>query len=99
MKKKQSFQLPKWLTGALISVIIIPIIAFSWKNIQSIWAAPDKIEKVEKKVISHDEVQTQLSRLVLEQSSRIETNEKLDELRAKNAHEQLQLISELKKKK
>ena len=91
--------MPKWLTGALISVIVIPIIAFSWKNIQQIWAAPDKIEKVEKKVLSHDEVQSQLSRLVLEQSTRIETNEKLDELRAQNAKEQLSLIADIKKYK
>ena len=100
MPKKQPLApLKKWAIGAGISIIVIPALTFSWRNITSIWASPDKLSSVEKKILSHDEVQAKLGLLVLEQSARIERNEQLDEMRAQNAKEQLQLISDIKKYK
>ena len=40
----------KYLYAALFSVIITPILVFSWGNIKSIWAVPEAIEMVDKRV-------------------------------------------------
>lgn len=89
----------KYIIGLVTSVIILPTLVFSWKNIQAVWATPEKLETVSKKVEKNDETQAQLTALIVEQKARIEKNEALDDLRAKNAQEQLQIIAELKKSK
>ncbi len=99
MKKKPHWFEPyrKWVIGVILSVVIIPAISINWKHIQVLWAAPDKVEGLEKKVEKHETAQEALTRLLVEQSARIEKNEALDDMRAKNQAEQLALIAELKK--
>jgi glucan biosynthesis protein len=99
MKKKQHWFEPykKWAIGVILSIVVIPTLALSWHNIQAIWANPEATKKIEKKVMSHEELQDHLAKLVMEQSYRIEKNEQLDDMRAKNQAEQLALIAELKK--
>ena len=102
MAKKQESKkltLPPWVKGAGISIIILPILAFSWHNIQAIWAAPAKVESIEKKVNDQDTVQGQLSKLVVEQQARMDKNEAVYAAQLESTKEQLQLIAELKKKK
>lgn len=76
----------KYLIGLLTAVIIIPTLTFSWKNIQSIWAAPNKVSTIEKKVEKQEQIQENLSKLVLEQHTRLEkqeavTNAQIDALK------------------
>jgi len=96
----------KYIFGIVSSVILVPALVFGWKNIQAVWAAPESIKTVDTKVDKTKaeldkayETNQQLTKLVLEQNARIEKNEALDDLRAKNQSEQLALIAELKKKK
>lgn len=102
MAKKQESKkltLPPWVKGAGISIIILPILAFSWRNIQDIWAAPKEVSSIKKHVEEQDTIQEQLSKLVVEQEARIEKNEAVYEAQMQSTREQLQLIAELKKKK
>ena len=96
--KKKKFTFPTWLKGALISVIIIPIIAFSWHNIQSIWASPEKIEGIEKKVNKHETSEEKIEKLIIEQQARIDKQETVSALQVEALREQLKLVAELKKK-
>ena len=89
----------KWTLTAIASIVIMPIIAFSWSNLRSIWAAPEKVENISKQVDSHESHLEKISSLYLEQKARQDTQERLNELREQNLKEQLMLIVELKKKK
>ena len=102
MAKKQESKklvLPSWVKGAGISIIILPILAFSWRNIQDIWAAPKEVSNIKKQVDEQDDVQEQLSKLVVEQQARMDKNEAVYAAQLESTKEQLQLIAELKKSK
>ena len=96
----------KWIFGIISGIIIVPALTFGWKNIQAVWAAPEsiktvdsKVDKTKSEVDKVTKIEQELTGLILEQKARIEKNEALDDLRAKNAEQQLNLIAELKKKK
>ena len=96
----------KWIFGIISGIIIVPALTFGWKNIQAVWAAPksiktvdSKVDKTKSEVDKVTKIEQELTGLILEQKARIEKNEALDDLRAKNAEQQLNLIAELKKKK
>ena len=96
----------KYVFSIISGIIIVPCLALGWTNIREIWASPENIDRVDKKVdktkAELDEAyktNQQLSKLIVEQNARIEKNEALDDLRAKNQAEQLSLIAELKRKK
>jgi len=89
----------KWIVGILTSVIIIPVCVANWKNIQSIWALPDKTEKIEKKVNVQEDATEQISKLVLEQKVRMDAQEMVTKLQVEALKEQLNLVAELKKQK
>lgn len=101
MKKKRSTleQILKWWKHVAVSVVILPAIAFSWKNIQSIWASPEKIDAVTKKVDGHDTVQEQLTKLMLEQQARLDKDDAVTKAQLQAVKEQLALIAEIKKSK
>jgi len=101
MKKKQNKLEPylKWWKQVAISIIVIPALAFSWKNIQLIWASPEKVEEVAKKVDKHETAQEQLARLVIEQQARMDKQEAVNNLQVEAMKEQLALVAELKKGK
>lgn len=88
-----------WIRNTLLGIILVPIIAFSWSNIQAIWASPAKVADVEKKVEKHAEVQEQLSKLVIEQQARIDRDEQIAKLQVESIKESIALIAELKDKK
>lgn len=96
-KKKQ--QLPTWLKSALISIIVIPIIAFSWQNIQAIWASPQKLEDVSTKVEKQQSALDQVATLVVEQKSRQDKQEAVSDAQLNALKAQLELVAELKRKK
>lgn len=89
----------KWLYTALAGVVLTPIIAFSWKNIQAVWATPEKLSSVESKVEKQATAQDQIAKLVVEQQARIEKNEAVYQANLESTKEQLQLIADLKKRK
>lgn len=89
----------KWLIGAVCSIIILPALAFSWKNIQSVWAAPEKVASIEKKVEKQTETQEQLSKLAFEQQARMDKQEAISALQIEALKEQLSIVSELKRKR
>lgn len=97
-KKKKPNPLIKFLKPILVSVIVVPIIAFSWKNMQAIWASPERVDNVEKKVQTHEEVQSQISRLVVEQQARLEKQDAVYTAQVASIERQLELIAQLKKK-
>jgi len=102
MKKKQvSWFEPyrKWVIGVILSIVVIPTLALSWHNIQAIWANPEVTQKIEKKVMTHEEVQQKLSYLLVEQQARLDKQEEIDKLQVDSLREQLQLVVELKRGK
>ena len=102
MKKKQTHWFEpykKWVIGVALSVIVVPCISLNWKHIQSLWASPEKLDKVSETVSTHESAREALTKLLIEQNARIEKNEAMDDLRARALSEQLNLIAELKKKK
>lgn len=96
----------KWIIGIVSSVIIVPAIAFQWKHIQDVYATPEKVATVEKKVVKTETTQEQLTKLVAEQNERLKDYEArqdkadaINELQVQAMKEQLTLVAELKKKK
>jgi len=97
-KPQPKFKFPSWTKGALISVIVMPMLVFSWNNIKGIWAAPAKLDKVSGTVETHEETQDKLSKLILEQQTRLDKAEAVTDVQINALTEQLKLIAELKKK-
>ena len=89
----------KWLIGVGSSVILMPILIFSWGNIRGIWAAPSKVESLEARVEKDSAHQEQIAQLVLEQKARMDKDDAVTQVQLQAMKEQLSLISELKKKK
>lgn len=96
----------KYWIGIATSVIILPTLIFGWKNINALWASPEKVEKIEKKVDKQDEVQTQLTKLIVEQNARMDKQEAISNLQVKALEQQIQsskeqvaLIADIKKYK
>lgn len=89
----------KWLLGIVSSVIIVPLCIANWKNIQSVWALPDKTEKIEKKVNVQEDTTQQISQLVLEQKVRMDAQEMVNKLQVEALKDQLSIIAEIKKEK
>ena len=65
----------KYLWAIISTVIIVPAIAFSWHNIQKIWAAPQKIETVEEAVKENAMIQRQLTDISQRQQTQIEVHD------------------------
>lgn len=100
MKKKKGFeQYTKWWKQVVISIVVIPAFALSWKNIQLIWASPEKLDSVGKKVDKHETSQEQLTRLMLEQQARLDKDDAVTKAQLDAVKEQLKLIAELRSKK
>lgn len=93
-KQKQHWFAPykKWAIGAAISIVVIPALTLSWKNLQAIWAAPEKVESIDKKVEKHETSQEHLARLVVEQQARLDKSEAITDLQIKNLKELLKEI-------
>lgn len=102
MKKKQvkeHFWQSWWFKMIILPVILMPAVVLSWKNLTLIWAAPESLGKVEKKVLTHEEVQQKLSMLLVEQQSRLDKQEEIDRLQVDSLKEQLALVVQMKKEK
>ena len=82
----------KWIIGVVSSVILMPIIVFSWGNIQAIWAGPEKTEKIEKALEEQEESLEQVADLLLEQKNRQEKHEAVFAA-------QLELIADMKRRR
>lgn len=89
----------KYWIGIISTVVIVPTLIFGWKNVQSIWASPEEIQKVDKKVDSQINTTEQISKLVIEQKARMDAQEMVNKLQVESLKEQLSLVAELKKKK
>lgn len=87
----------KYIYATLAGIIITPLVAFSWGNIKSIWASPEKLQSVEKKVEDQSKVTEDISKLVLEQKTRTEQNEAVQKVTIEALKEQLSIIADLKK--
>lgn len=98
MKKKPS-NLKKFLVGAGISIIVIPALTLSWKNIQSIWAAPEAITDIKGKVDKHSVTEEQLSKLIIEQEGRLDTQEQVSKAQIEALNKQLELLAQLKSRR
>lgn len=86
----------KWAIGVAVSIVVIPALTLSWKNIISIWAAPETLDKVGKKVEKQESVQDQLCKLVVEQENRLETQEKVTTLQIQSLKELIKLTKDMK---
>ena len=89
----------KWIIGVITSVFVVSGLGLFRDQIVKVWAAPEKVETIQKKVEKQESSLEQISALYLEQKTRQDTQEQINELRDKNLKEQLNLIAELKKKK
>ncbi len=88
----------KWLYAVLAGIIITPILAFSWQNIVSLWAAPEKIAEVAKKQEKQASSLEQIAQLSMENKNRQDKEEAISNLQIQALKDQLVLISDLKKK-
>lgn len=91
--------LRKWAIGVGLSIVVVPALALSWKNIQLIWASPDKLEKVEKAVDKQMTSLEQIAKLALEEKSRNDKQEAVYQAQMDSVQKQLELIAEIKKEK
>lgn len=101
MKKKNSHWFDpykKWAVGVLLSVIVVPCISMNWKHIQTLWASPERVEKVEKVTEKQMTSLEQIAKLALEEKSRNDRQEAVYEAQMTSVQKQLELIAELKKK-
>lgn len=99
MAKKKESGVKKWIVGAGLSIVVIPILTFSWHNIQCIWASPEAIDKVSKKVDKQESSQEQVAHLLLEEKARNDKQDAVYEAQMQSVKEQLKLIAELKGRK
>lgn len=96
----------KWAIGIFSSVVVIFVLVGFRDRLIQVWASPDKVSTIEKKVEKQETIQDQLSKLVVEQNARLEKQEivsalsikALDE-QIKSSKEQIALIAEIKKKR
>jgi len=91
--------MPSWMKGVLITIVVVPALIFSWNNIQAIWAAPEKVSILEKKVDKHEESQDQIAKLVVEQQARIDKNDAVTQAHLDALKQQMEYLAELKKRK
>ena len=96
----------KYFLGILSSVFVVAALVGFRDQIGRVWAAPDRVAGVEKKVEKQESVQDQISKLVIEQNTRLERQEvmyeaqqKVSEAQVKSLEKQLEYIGELKKKR
>lgn len=89
----------KWLITVLAGIIVTPILAFSWGNIASLWAAPQKISKIEEVVAKQQESQDKLTEFMKQQEAELDKTQAVQEAQLESVKEQLSLIAELKKGK
>lgn len=89
----------KWFVGVALSVIVVPCISLNWKHIQVLWASPERVEVVEKKVDKQETAQEQIAKLLLKEEARNDRQEALYKVQMENMKEQLQLIADLKREK
>ena len=95
----------KWWKQVLVSIIVVPALAFGWKNCQLVWKSPiaiadvsEKVSKVESKVDKQTTAQEQVAMLLLEEKSRNDKQDAVYQAQMESVKEQLKLIAELKKK-
>lgn len=88
----------KVITGLAISVLVVPTLIFGRDRISYLWAAPEKISTIEKKVDKSEEIQKQLSELVIKESARQDKQEAVSNAQIDALKAQLELIAQLKKK-
>lgn len=100
VKKKPHWFEPyrKWAIGVGLSVVVVPAISMNWKHVQNLWASPEKVESLDKKVMTHEEIQDNLAKLVMEQQARQDKDDAVTKAQLDAVREQLSLIAELKKK-
>ena len=89
----------KWLIGAISSVVIIPAVAMSWRNLNDLWAAPEEVASIKKTLASQTDEQKAISKLVLEQQYRMDKQEALYQQSQEFNKQQLELIADIKKGK
>lgn len=100
MKKKPTpFWSSWWFKMIVIPVILMPAVVMSWKNITLIWASPEKVAGIEKKVEKQESAQEKVAALLLKEEARNDKQEALYKVQMESMKEQLTLIAQLKEKK
>ena len=89
----------KWVKGTVISIIVIPALVLGWKNIQSIWAAPDKLTSIEKRIEVADKTDEEMSQALSSISYQQKVQQEVSAVQIEALKEQMKLIAELKKKR
>lgn len=89
----------KWLIGIVSTLVVLPILVFSRDRICQVWASPTEIKEVKNKVEKQSTALEQIAQLSLEQKSRMDKSEAVSDVQIKALQAQLELVSELKKKR
>ena len=89
----------KWLIGIFTSVFLVAGLVGFRDQLGRVWAAPEKVSKLEKDVKEEAEVQNDLEKLVYEQHTRLEKQEAVYQAQMQSVEKQLELIAEIKKRK
>ena len=98
-KVKVGFWQLWWFKMIVIPVILMPAVVMSWKNITLIWASPEKLSTVEKKVDKQETAQEQVAALLLKEEARNDKQEALYKVQMESMKEQLKLIADLKRER
>lgn len=93
----------KWLIGVISAVVIIPAIAFQWKHLQEVNAAPDEIASLKKVSAEQTATDKQLAEITAKQQTQIEIQalelkhtKEVNDLQIESLKE---ILKEIKKKK
>lgn len=89
----------KWLIGIFTSVFVVAGLVGFRDHLGKVWASPEKVESIEKKVDKATDSQEAIAKLVLEQKSRMDQEDAVTKVQMEAMKEQLALIAELKKKR
>lgn len=105
-KPKQASTFLRWWKQVALSIIVIPALAMSWKQIQLVWANPEKTATIEKKVDKHETAKEQFERLILNLDNRVDKAEAVYAVQIKALEKQIEaqqglveVVAEMKKKK
>lgn len=96
----------KWWKQVALSIIVIPILAMSWKQIQLVWANPDKTMILEKKVDKHETAKEQFEKLIVNLDNRVDKAEAVYAVQIQALEKQIEaqqglveVVAKLKEKK
>jgi len=108
MKKKKAGRFDavlRWWKQVALSIIVIPLIAMSWKHAQAVWATPEKVDELDGTVGKHETAKEQFEKLIVNLDNRVDKAEAVYAVQIQALEKQIQaqqglveVVAEMKRK-